>query len=146
MNFSSAKYNQTNDFVKFDILDSNSNKIGNVEAGGDKLGNFACIIIVDSSSQSKGVGFEAFKHAFGLIDKYFKIKTIRANWNSGGLFTSYPNSQSSNLTIYHHNRLKMNPSQSAINTPTGKWCQKIGFMQCQIIEDTPAKVVVDFYI
>lgn len=52
---------------------------------------------------------------------------------------------STNLRIFKENISNgMSESQSAFNTPTGKWVQKLGFTKCTVISNTNTDVKVVF--
>lgn len=144
MKFTNLQY-PTKSSLKFDIEDDNSNNIGGVEAAGNDDGEFGCIIIIDQNHHGKKIGFQAFSHAFSLIDKIFPVKFINASWDNSTLFQQFSNSQSSNLTIYRNNLNHMDSIESAKQTPTGKWCKQLGFTKCSIMKDSISKVEVCFF-
>lgn len=135
----------TQDYLNFLILDEFGKEIGTAEGIGNKYGEFISVIkIYDSANFSYGIGFAAFSKAFELIDSNFPISIIKASWNKDGEFKDFENGMSTNLLAYLNNKNTMSDIEAAILTPTGRWCEKLGFVNCIIGKDTPESVEVIF--
>lgn len=135
----------TKDYLSFQILDEFDNEIGSAEGAGNKYGEFISVVkIYDAANFKYGIGFAAFKKAFDLIDSDFPIAIIKASWNKDGEFKDFENGMSTNLLEYLNHKNAMSDVDAAKNTPTGKWCRKLGFVNCTIIRDTSENVEVNF--
>jgi hypothetical protein len=133
------------DYVGFKILNEAGDIVGEAEGAGNKYGEFVSVIkIYNPSYLGYGIGFDAFKTAFDLIDTNFPISTIKTSWNKDGEFKDYENGMSTNLLLFLRNQKTMDEIQSAKNTPTGKWCTKLGFTMCEIKSNTPECVETIF--
>ncbi|KFF17291.1 hypothetical protein [Flavobacterium hydatis] len=142
--FSNPNY-VTKDYLTFQILDESGIEIGSAEGAGNKYGDFISVVkIYDSANFKYGIGFAAFQKAFELIDSDFPITTIKASWNKDGEFKDFENGMSTNLLEYSNHKKVMSDIDAAKNTPTGKWCRKLGFVNCTIIRDTSDNVEVNF--
>lgn len=135
-NFGEPTYVGT-EYLGFQIYDLENNIIGAAEGAGNKNGEFISVIkIYDSKFYKCGIGFLAFKRAFDLINSDFPISIIKTSWNKDGEFKDYENGMSTNLLIFLRNVEEMGETQSAISTPTGKWCLKLGYTVCKVIKNT----------
>jgi hypothetical protein len=142
--FSNPKY-VTKDYLTFQILDEFGSEIGSTEGAGNKYGEFISVVkIYDSAHFKYGIGFAAFQKAFELIDSDFPIAIIKASWNKDGEFKDFENGMSTNLLEYLNHKKVMSDIDAAKNTPTGKWCRKLGFVNCTIIREASDNVEVNF--
>ena len=70
---------------------------------------------------------------------------IVGSWHKDEEFSYCQDGMSTNLRIFKENISNgMSESQSAFNTPTGKWVQKLGFTKCTVISNTNTDVKVVF--
>ena len=93
----------------------------------------------------QGIGHKAFRKVYDELKKQNKISNIVGSWHKDEEFSYCQDGMSTNLRIFKENISNgMSESQSAFNTPTGKWVQKLGFTKCTVISNTNTDVKVVF--
>ena len=103
------------------------------------------VIHINEKYQNKGIGHKVFRKVYDELKKQNKISNIVGSWHKDEEFSYCQDGMSTNLRIFKENISNgMSESQSAFNTPTGKWVQKLGFTKCTVISNTNTDVKVVF--
>ena len=103
------------------------------------------VIHINEKYQNKGIGDKAVRKVYDELKKQNKISNIVGSWHKDEEFSYCQDGMSTNLRIFKENISNgMSESQSAFNTPTGKWVQKLGFTKCTVISNTNTDVKVVF--
>lgn len=143
--YTQTALSKNNDYVSYDITDEYDVQIGTAEGSGNQHGEFVSIIkIFNPQFYNMRLGLQFFKKVFNFININYPISLIKGSWHEGGEFKDFKNGMSSNLMIFKDNLKTMDPIESAIETPTGKWAKKMGFVKCDIITNTETEVIVHF--
>jgi len=145
-----------NEKIKFEEIFSNENSvsfkilsddtcIGSIEG---YIGNntLTSVIHIDKAYQKQGIGFIAFEKIYNTLNQNNNIQQIAGSWCKDEEFSYCDDGMSSNLKIFLENsNLGLSDTQSAFNTPTGKWAKKLGFNKCRIDRKTNDSVHVSFF-
>lgn len=145
MDINYHEINQTESSISYLILDSNNQPIGSAEGyvGHEEL---VTVIKINSEYQKKGLGFQAFNKIYTELSLKTQISKIAGSWHKDEEFSYCENNMSTNLRLFHENLKKgLTEEKSALNTPTGKWAQRIGYDKCKIKKVTSDDVHVTFY-
>ena len=137
--------NQTKSSISYLILDSNNQQIGSAEGhvGHEEL---ITVIKINPEHQKKGIGFKAFNKIYTELCLKTQISIIAGSWHKDEEFLYCENGMSTNLSLFHDNlKAGLSKEESAFNTPTGKWAQRIGYNKCEIKGMTSNDVYVTFY-
>ena len=103
------------------------------------------VIHINEKYQNKGNGHKAFRKVYYELIKQNKNSNNVGSWHKDEEFSYCQDGMSTNLRIFKENISNgMSESQSAFNTPTGKWVQKLGFTKCTVISNTNTDVKVVF--
>jgi hypothetical protein len=133
------------EYVSYQITNDAKEDIGTAEGSGNKNGKFVSIIkIYNPKFQKAGLGFISFKKVFDEINSNRPISIIQASWHKGGEFKDFEKGMSTNLLIFKNNLSVMSEKESIFSTPTGKWVQKIGFNNYEIVSNTDEEVIINF--
>lgn len=145
MDINYHEIDQTESSISYLILDSNNQQIGSAEGyvGHEEL---VTVIKIDSEYQKKGLGFQAFNKIYTELCLKTQISEIAGSWHKDEEFSYCENGMSTNLSLFHANlKAGLTKEESAFNTPTGRWAQRIGYTKCKIKRMTSDDVHVTFY-
>ena len=127
------------------IKNEQDEDIGIVEGYGNEDGALLSKVkIYNPKYQGKGIGFEAFNKIFDEIDRIVPVKKIVGSWSSGDEFKNFEDGMSTNLKVFLESSKTENEKNSAYLTPTGKWAQRLGFKNCEILSNSKDEVMVVF--
>lgn len=130
--------------LAYSILNNKGVEMGRVEGYVAKEA-LITVLHINEEYQNKGIGFMAFKKVYDELGKKNTISQIIGSWHSDEEFSYCEDGMSTNLKIFLHNINKgLSDTQSALNTPTGKWAQRLGFNKCDILRNTSGSVEVAY--
>lgn len=130
----------------YQILSETNEEVGSAEGYVSRYGDLVTVIkIYDQDYKQRGLGFEIFKKIFDELDKIVSIKTIKGSWYKGGEFQDFEENMSTNLKIFTScMESEKDEQKCAFRTPTGKWAQKLGYNNCNVLLVSTDEVTVDF--
>lgn len=133
--------------LSYQILDQDKNEIGSTEGFVNDHGQFLTVIkIFNNEYRNKGLGFKGFKILFDELNQKVPIVTIMGGWSAGGEFTDYEDGMSTNLKVFNKKiQSGCTPAEAALDTPTGKWAQRLGFGNVKIKYQSDDNVEVSFH-
>lgn len=128
-----------------EILDSNNQQIGSAKGyiGHEEL---VSVIKINPEYQKKSIGFQTFNKIYTELCLKTQMSIIAGSWHKDEKFSYCENGISTNFSLFHDNlKVGLFKKESAFNTPTGKWAQRIGYDKYEIKRMTSNDVYVTFY-
>lgn len=122
--------------------------VDNIGAFEGRLAN-GCLFSVlhlQEPYQKKGIGFEIMQ---GILAYYKEnqqeVRCLVGSWHRHEEFRYLPGGQSINLTVFKEQlNLGGTKEKAALDTPTGKWAQQLGFNKATILKHSEDDVTVYF--
>lgn len=116
--------------ISYQLLNEIDEEIGTAEGFVSQYGELVTVIKVFSPDfKKKGIGFNAFKKIFDELNIIVPINTIKGSWHKGEEFRDFEDGMSTNMKVFLSClKEENNKNKCVFNTPTGKWAQKLGYV------------------
>jgi hypothetical protein len=110
-------------------------------------GGLFTVIHLDNPYQKRGIGFEIMQSVIARYEETgLQVIFMVGSWHRDKEFVYLPDSQSTNLSVFKAQLAQGKTNeQAALQTPTGKWAQQLGFGKAVLVKQTEEDVLVYFY-